>query len=660
MRSMWLLIRFYKPLFFRRLLLIVIGISFLGAHPQSTAYSSTLDQSNDVPRIVEGSCSYIFPNFEWTGVDLERFRCGFLVTWENYDIQTKKIWLSFMEVRPTGRRTYPEPVLWLSGGPGASGFQQTPAEVIAAVDGLRRGWIQFSQRGSENSRHEQDLSDAALVCQRDGDVLGYRDVILDKWDELIEDKPLNWEEWVRIHSNALVDCYKIVEKKHGADYLITINSKFNALDVIYLVRKLGYAGQVNLYGGSYGTLLAQHVLSLSPGDIRSVVLEGVAPLGVDWQAEYPLNMWDSLQLIFDACESSQKCKKTYPTLDDTFLKLLDRLKVEPLCMEMQDSNVCLDDHGFLLALGEMLYKTDNIKKIPRIIYGAWNKDLTQLTELDENYYALQRNEGWPWGMYYSIYCSEFSRFDPDDIGLKQIKPQFQTIFTASKQISNKICPIYDPNGKSYGDIGVVDNKIPVLIFNGRFDPATPVKYGERVAARLSVTKNYQFTSERGAHEGITDSLCAAQIMQGFFNEPKKAPNGACWDKENQVPIEFELVNTGNQGSEPQEPQVPISDIFNGWIQSVQDWWQQVQENENNPLDELNKWWEEQQEKIANAPEKFWEDLERRFTQWLEREFTEWLERTVTELMNQCIPAAFLPAGALATVWMARRRKEKRS
>jgi pimeloyl-ACP methyl ester carboxylesterase len=649
--GMTISIRISQPLYFRMLLVVLVSIAFLGIKPQSTAYSLVPDQSEKVPRFVEGDCQKIFPQEDWKNVDQTRFRCGYFITRLNYDTQNGTIWLRVRETYPKGPKPYPDPIIWLVGGPGSSGFEDTPSLTLTYVDKFGAGFIQFSQRGSY-------LSETELKCPE------YHTAITSNWDKPAE-KTLGWEEWSSVHSEALVKCFqKDLESKYGTDYLVNFNSKFNALDVVYLLREMGYGyGHANLYGGSYGTLLAQHVLALSPGDIHAVVLQGVAPLGVDWNAEYPRNMRNSLQLVFDACNTSSKCRETYPNLEHTFFVLLGQLKDKPLCISAKgDKSVCLDDYGFLLALGNMLYETENIKKIPRIIYEAWNRDTTHITELEGYYYADERDENFPWGMHYSIYCSEFARFDPDSIDLRQVEPQFQTIYTASKQLINKICPLYDQNGKSYGDIGIVSNKIPVLIFQGKFDPVTPEKYGKQVADALSIGDGFLFTSNRRSHDSVND--CAAKLMKDFFHEPKKAPENNCWRDESK-PIEFELVLTGNQGTETpesQEPQVPIGDIFNGWIQSLNDWWQQLQESSADGLnkwwqeqqdkikDAFNQWWQDQQEKATDALNKWWQDFQKQLADWFEQQFIAWL--------NQLCGSALLPAGAVASVWVYRRRKGK--
>lgn len=314
------------------------------------------------------------------------------------------------------------------------------------------------------------------------------------------------------------------------------------------------------------------------------------------------------------------------------------------------SNVCLDDYGYLLALGNMLYHTENIKKIPRIIYGSWKKDLKQITELGGYYYDLERNGNWPWGMYYSIYCNEFAQFDPNDNDLTQLEKQFQNIYTASKHLTENVCPLYNKNGKSYGDIGLVNDKIPALVFNGKFDPATPEKYGQRVADALQVKDGFRFTSDRTAH-GSTDGECAGSIIKEFFDNPEDPPNRDCWNKDESQPIEFELPNVASNSPWWQDlPQRITEALKQMWQEikkqiedTVNQWWQEVQ-------DWINQQWEIFQKWLEDLLENWWQDFLNQLIQWL--------EELLTEILNQCLPSALLPVGVSAGVWISRRRKKR--
>ncbi len=73
--------------------------------------------------------------------------------------------------------------------------------------------------------------------------------------------------------------------QEGTD-LAAYNSLENAADIEALRTALGY-DQINLYGVSYGTLLALHALRLYPGALRSVILDGVVPPQINFLTEAP-------------------------------------------------------------------------------------------------------------------------------------------------------------------------------------------------------------------------------------------------------------------------------------------------------------------------------------------------------------------------------------
>jgi pimeloyl-ACP methyl ester carboxylesterase len=642
--KVWKAISTSRQLLYRSALVLLVCIGFWNGNPQTVVQASTVNQNGDVPRFERETCYKVmrgtFSLIDWVGLSQSRFRCGYLITWKDYDLQENggTISLAVMETYPAGEQR-PAPVLWLAGGPGATGFNINPRNAINYTDQIGRGWIQFSQRGSRQFEPE-------LLCSE------YREAIINNWESL-----LNFREWNTIKQIALEDCRNRLRDEWSIEDYTVFNSEFNAVDVIYLIRQLGYGyGNVHLYGGSYGTLLAQHVLALSPGDIRSAVLAGVAPLGVDWEAEYALNFQNSIDLIIDACTND--CKAAYPDLERSFYSLLDQLADEPASISVRDGwktyrKVYIDDYGFLRALGNLLADSASIKKIPRIIheaheiYESGGRNFDGIEELGPNYYTYQRNQRWPWGMYFSIYCTEFARFDPGNTDLSRVKPQLRVLYEDSKQLMEGACPLFESEQNSYGDTLIADRQVPILIFNGKFDPLTPPRYGEQVADTLSISDDFLFTSDISAHNS-THSDCAQRIMRDFYIAPEKPLDRDCW-KDQAGPVEFEVPS--------EESGTPW---WQDWQEKIAEAWDQLWEEIQRQIDKLlSQWWQE----IQNKLDELWKNFEK----WLEqlwkdfqKQLIEWLEEQLREWLNQCLPSAFLPLGALAVVWISRRRRTKRN
>lgn len=98
----------------------------------------------------------------------------------------------------------------------------------------------------------------------------------------------------------------------------------------------------------------------------------------------------------------------------------------------------------------------------------------------------------------------------------------------------------------------------------------------------------------------------------------------------------------------EQPGEPPSIPWGSWEelkQQFSNWWQQLQEDTKDGLD---KWWQEQQKKMAEALDQWWQDIQKQFVEWFWQQYM--------ELLSQCFGSAFLPIGALAGIWIYRRKK----
>lgn len=105
--------------------------------------------------------------------------------------------------------------------------------------------------------------------------------------------------------------------QEGVD-LDAYTSTDNAADVDDLRRALGYS-EWNIYGISYGSLLALTVMRDFPEGLRSVILDAVHPPQVDLYASWVVNMERALNLLFERCAADVECSQVYPDLEQVFL-----------------------------------------------------------------------------------------------------------------------------------------------------------------------------------------------------------------------------------------------------------------------------------------------------------------------------------------------------
>jgi len=184
--------------------------------------------------------------------------CGFVVVPEDHSDPTgPTIRLAVAVLKDQSGEHQPDPVMLLTGGPGEKTVANGPAlaPVLAPIH-PNRDLILFDQRGV-------GLSEPALECPE------FVQALFDLLDEPDPNVAL------QARFDALMACRdRLMSEGHN---LSAYNTVQNAADVDAIRVALGY-DQVNLYGGSYGSLLAQATMRDHPEGIRSVAINSVLPL----------------------------------------------------------------------------------------------------------------------------------------------------------------------------------------------------------------------------------------------------------------------------------------------------------------------------------------------------------------------------------------------
>ena len=172
---------------------------------------------------------------------------------------------------------------------------------------------------------------------------------------------------------------------------------------------LGYE-QLNLYGGSYGSHLAQAVMRDFPESIRSVVLSSVYPLERSLFIDATTSTANALLYLVERCGADQACSQAYPDLESVLFAVVERLNDDPLEITLTDP-ISGEEHEAVLTgdsafahLSALLYQTQLVPAIPQAIYDAYNGDyslITQLRSINLVFIgALSR------GMEFSVLCTD--------------------------------------------------------------------------------------------------------------------------------------------------------------------------------------------------------------------------------------------------------------
>jgi pimeloyl-ACP methyl ester carboxylesterase len=505
------------------LLVVVLLISACGGAPTTTPQPTAAPEASATPvepiptaeppqeRVAtfeEGPCPFDVPE----GAPVV---CGFVVVPEDHnDPDGPAIKLAVAVVKDESADHQPDPVILLAGGPGEKVMQN--ALGMAMVFGPihpNRDLIIFDQRGV-------GLSEPALECP--------------EWEQELYDLLDEADSAVIATSSfdALMECRdRLVNEGHN---LSAYNTTQSAADVDAIRAALGY-DQVNLWGGSYGSFLAQAVMRDHPEGVRSAVIESVWPLETSFFVEATTTVPNAILRLIDTCAADEACDSTYPNLEQVLFDTIDQLNAEPVLITVsnpldgQNYDALLTGDAVRGNLVSALYLTPLIPALPQAIYDVYNGDYGLMTQLTSQklifYEAMSR------GMTYSVVCTEdLIGQTPDDL--------LEIELALPEQLRSDVEPDLVIE---YGIFGICENwpveeadpsfkeplvsDIPTLILEGELDPVTPPEYGQLVAGHLSNAYFFEFSGF--GHAGESTSECALGITAAFIEDPTTQPDAAC-------------------------------------------------------------------------------------------------------------------------------------
>lgn len=444
---------------------------------------------------------------------LQNIECGVLTVPEEYETpNANTIALDVLIIHSTSDTPAPDPLFILQGGPGGSTINDY-SQVFALGYGdevlATRDVVLFDQRGTLNTSPN-------LMCQ---EVI---DASLDVLDEAVTMDDLD-----ALNRSTTTACYNRLIA-NGIN-LSAYDSVENAADVSALATALGYE-TYNLYGVSYGTLLAQHVLRDHPDGLRSVILDAVLPINVNYIEQTPFNVQDSLNLLFTSCATDATCNAAFPELETVFYQLLADLNTTPLTFTITDPmtgsqiEAVLTGDMFVNFITQMLYSSQVLPRLPQLIYDtrAGNTDFLSIIVPQVVLNSLRTISQ---GMYNSVICAEYTDFTIDKSAYEGVvDPRLLPILNV--EVVGESCDIWQVEPLADGLTDAVASDIPVLLLSGEFDPVTPAKWAQAVATSLSNGHAYQFSGESHGIFLIGDS-CPNQMVMTFLDNPSQAPDDAC-------------------------------------------------------------------------------------------------------------------------------------
>lgn len=411
----------------------------------------------------------------------------------------------------------PDPVVMAQGGPGASSleiFLQFSIPAIRDILWMKRDIIVIEQRGTLHSR-------PSLRCD---------EVIADVITTL--DSPAAPGDFEAQVAVVMTEC----RQRLAADgvNLSAYNSLNNAADYPLVLEALGYDGEWNFYGVSYGTMLGQHLLRDADEKLRSVILDSAVSLETNPFAESPRSADRALRELFAACARDVACNEQYPDLETVFFQLVDDLNAEPITFPLGDPDTddvydyTLDGNRLIINTFLFLYNGYYIARLPDAIYLLAEGNVRFIQAELPN---LLIDRTITTGMQFSVVCSEDADFTLDEAFSDDLHPQVAEAFRVDiPAIVQGGCAAWRMD-----DLGAfmdepVSSDVPALILAGQFDPITPPAMGESLQAGFP--NSYFYTYPGMGHGVIVGGVCPWLMMDAFITDPTQAPDASCIDEMN--------------------------------------------------------------------------------------------------------------------------------
>lgn len=293
-------------------------------------------------------------------------------------------------------------------------------------------------------------------------------------------------------------------------------------DLEQVRRALGY-GQVNLWGGSYGTRLGQAYARAYPGAVRSLILDGVASPeqvipagGRDGQA--------ALDGLFAQCARDAACNKAFPALRAEFDALMAKLEGGGVRLSLPDPRTAqpieftLSASRFVGTVHNILYAPADARRLPFLIHsasrGRWEPFVARQNLASD--FGAEGNLSLL--LHLAVVCAEdVPRFTPEL--MKSDAGQL------SKPLAEKIpalCKVMNVPPAPPPSLATIE--APALLLSGALDPVTPP---HRAASAAKYMRRAQQVVVNNAGHGVSQLGCAPRLLREFLDKPAAKLDAAC-------------------------------------------------------------------------------------------------------------------------------------
>ena len=292
----------------------------------------------------------------------------------------------------------------------------------------------------------------------------------------------------------------------------------NSIDDFDEVRAaLGY-DKINLLGGSYGSTAALVFMRRHPNQIRSAIIEGVAPTNYKVPLPFAKGVQQAMNRLIADCAADKECGKSFPKFREEFESILAKLEKEPATFQAinpytrQSQQVTLTRDTFVDHIRVMLYAPEYSRYLPFLIHQVNQGNFLLFASISFQIFKSVDDQI-ARGLQLCIACSEDTPFITEE----EIKRETAGSFYGDHKVRAWIesCKQWTKGKADASFLEPVKSPIPTLILSGAIDPVTPPQKAEEVARNLPNSRHIVINNAGHAFNSeCLDTLRAEFIAKG--------------------------------------------------------------------------------------------------------------------------------------------------
>ncbi|EIW88445.1 TAP domain-containing protein [Alishewanella agri BL06] len=423
------------------------------------------------------------------------------------DAENQTISIHFAII-PAIKPLYPtEAVLAFAGGPGQSAFD------AAAV---------FAQA----LRYARENRDILLVDQRG---TGKSGLLQCDGMDLVSQFAFD-ESTADIVALAKTDTLACKEKLQvDLNHYTTVAA---ASDFEAVRQALGYQ-KLHLYGGSYGTRMAQEYMRQYPAAVVTATLDGVVPFNQSLGALGAASD-ASVAALYAYCEASETCHQQFPRARQQLQQLIQQLDAAPVSTRVRHPrtfaliDLTLTRAKLQQAIRFALYSNNSRALLPYTIEQALAGDYSPLVGLMLSQDIVQQLSV---GVNFAVVCAEDVPFWTAESRAEFAKSYLGRTWMQSAEAS---CAVWQTPAVDVAYTQPLQTATPVLLLSGGLDPVTPPAWAELAMSQMPNARH--LVAPHATHI-VASQSCAPKLISQFINQQSAANlDASCLNQELRKPF----------------------------------------------------------------------------------------------------------------------------